>query len=435
MQLYVSFFAYTFDILFFIALTFVIPQLAHNIYPAQGLGVSLIVSWGGFAAGSLTRPFGAAIFGRMADARGRKAMLYVTLIGASAFTALLAAMPTYAQVGILAPVIFVGLRLIAGVFIGGLIAGGLVFGTENFPERFRGLMTGFAESGGSWAHVIGSAWLLLIGVIFSAAAFTEYGWRAMFLVSIIPLVIVLPVLHYTPESAIYATARRKGRITKTPLRKLLVEKSKVRNVFYLSALMSIGMLGYDNMTENTFPTFLKEVNHITPISHLATVVLIGAVFGVIGSVLGGAISQKTGRKPLAIVTGIILIGISYLYMHLGSLPGTSIEALIITLIPFYFFASIGKADLSLYLNEAFPTEIRGSALGLNWNIGYGLAGVWPIIISAFIAVYGIGVFPLAQFVGVLILAIVYVVASIFSEETIGRISKEKTELESEAGKA
>ncbi|AKA48312.1 hypothetical protein IX51_03485 [uncultured archaeon] len=429
-QVYVSFFSYTFDILSFISIIFVIPYIHNLIYPSPNLGVSLLVTWGGVAAGSLTRPLGAAIFGPSGDNRGRKRMLYITITGSAIFTAALAGLPTYAQVGILSPVIFVALRLIAGFFIGGLIAGGLVFSAENLPERFRGLMTGFAESGGSWAHVIGSAWLLMTTIAFTGAAYAAFGWRVMFLVALLPLVVVIPVLYKIPESEIFAISKKKGKVKGKALRRLFTTP-KVRGVFALSLISSIGLLGFDNLTENTFPTFLKQVNNLVP-SHLAFIVLVGAAFGVIGSVLGGALSQKIGRKPLAIGGGVVLMIISVLFVYLGNIPGTLVDRIILTLIPFYFFASISKADLSLYLNEAFPTDLRASGLGLNWNIGYGLAGIWPLIISGFIAVYGITVFPLAQAVAVGILAAFYTVSSIFMKETKGNISSERSQLEAEA---
>lgn len=428
--LYVSFFAYTFDILSFIALTFVAATVGDAIYPSASTGASLLVFWGGFAAGSITRPIGAAIFGKNTDAKGRKRTLYINIFGVSVFTALLAATPTYAQVGLLSPVIFIGLRLIAGVFIGGLIAGGLVFGPENFPEKWRGLMTGFAESGGSWAHVIGAAWLLMISLVFAGAAFATVGWRFMFLVTILPIVLILPVLYKTPESNIYSIAKKKGKITGNPLNELLVKKSPIRNTFYLSLMMSIGLLGYDNLTENGFPAFLGKVNHL-PHPTIAIVVLVGAAAGVVGSVLGGMISQKTGRRPLAIIGGVILVAISYLYIHLGGLPKADVTGIMLTLMPMYFFASISKADFSLYLNETFPTRIRGSGVGLNWNLGYGIAGVWPIIVSALLIFYPHS-FAELQAIFVAVLGILYLIGAIFSKETLGNISKEKASFDEPA---
>ena len=430
-SLYISFFAYTFDILSFVALTFVSVEAAKAIYPSARLGVSLIIFWGGFAAGSVTRPIGAAIFGHDTDARGRKRSLYINILGSSIFTALLAATPTYASVGILSPVIFISLRLVGGVFIGGLISGGLVFGPENFPDRYRGFLTGFAESGGSWAHVIGAAWLLMISFIFATtASLDSFGWRIMFLVSLLPLLLILPVLVKTPESNIYQLARKKRKTTKNPLKTLVAEKKSIRKVFMLSLIMSIGLLGYDNMTENQFPTFLLSFNKVSP-HLLSEIVLIGALAGVVGSILGGYISQYTGRKPLSIVGGVVLIGISYLYIHLGTLGPTAYFAIVGTLMPLYFFSSVSKADFSIYLNEAFPTSVRGSALSLNWNLGYGIAGIWPIVVSAVLAIYGIKVYPITAAVTVALLGVMYLIGTLFSKETKGNILREKEELLSE----
>lgn len=429
--LYISFFAYTFDILSFVALTFVSVQAAKAIYPSSTLGISLIIFWGGFAAGSITRPIGAAIFGNDTDAHGRKRSLYINILGASIFTALLAATPTYASVGILSPVIFIALRLVGGVFIGGLIAGGLVLGPENFPDRYRGMLTGFAESGGSWAHVIGAAWLLMISYVFATtASFATTGWRIMFLVAILPLVLILPVLIRTPESSIYKLAKKKKKTSRTPLRDLVSRKNASGKLFMLSLIMSIGLLGYDNMTENQFPTFLVTVNKV-PHSLLAEIVLVGALAGVVGSLVGGMVSQYTGRRPLSIVGGVVLIAISYLYIHLGTLPGTAYLALVLTLMPLYFFSSVSKADFSIYLNEAFPTSVRGSALSLNWNLGYGIAGIWPIIVSAIIAIYSVKAYPITAAVTIALLGIMYLIGAVFSKETKGNILKEKEEMYSE----
>jgi MFS family permease len=194
--------------------------------------------------------------------------------------------------------------------------------------------------------------------------------------------------------------------------------------------MSIGLLGYDNMTENQFPTFLLSFNKV-PHSLLAEIVLVGALAGVIGSILGGVISQYTGRKPLSIVGGIVLIAISYLYIHLGTLPGDAYYAIVLTLMPLYFFSSVSKADFSIYLNEAFPTSVRGSALSLNWNLGYGIAGVWPIVVSAVLAVYGIKVYPITAAVTIALLGLMYLIGTLFSKETKGNILKEKEEMMSE----
>jgi len=88
--------------------------------------------------------------------------------------------------------------------------------------------------------------------------------------------------------------------------------------------------------------------------------------------------------------------------------------------------------LSLLLNESFPTEVRGTAAGLNWNIGYGVAGVYPLIESIFMAIYGTKIFPLIQFIFLVILAIIFLIAILMIKETKGNIAKELEELKTTA---
>lgn len=428
MQTYISLMAYTFDILSFIAVVFVTVPFGNAIYPGT-VSKSMIVVWGGFAAGSVLRPLGAAIVGPLYDRVGRKRGLYITIFGSSIFTASIAGIPTYAQVGDLAPIIYIVLRLIGGIFIGGLIAGGLVFTTENLPERLRGFITGTAEAGGSWAHVLGAAWLILITTFFVGASYATTGWRVMFLVTLLPLVLVIPVLYFVKESDIFVRAKKRTAGERSAVYKKIFGKgSAMRIPFLISLFSSIGLLGVDNLTENQFPTFLRLVNHV-PHGTIADLVLYGAFFGVIGSMIGGAISQRTGRKPLALVSAVILIAISPLFLYLNNLKPDAFYLILITLIPFYFFASIAKANLALFLNESVTTEVRSTAVGLNWNIGYGIAGVWPLVIAWLYGIYGFSTYAMLQTVFLLVLGILYLVAFAFSKETRGNIGKEQEELE------
>ena len=426
LQTYISFMVFTFDILSFITITFVTVPLSRAIYPVKLVEIGLIITWGGFAASALMRPVGAAIIGPIYDRVGRKRGIELSLIGASIFTAAIGLTPTYSSVGILSPIIYIILRIIGGIFIGSLVSGGIVFATENVPERWRGFVGGFSESGGSWAHVIGALWLLMISVVFVGLSYFTIGWRVMFAVSLIPLIAVLPVIYFTPESDILILAKKKGKATEGVYKKLFSRK-EIRNTFLLIMVMSLGVLGYDNLTENIFPTFLTVVNKV-PHVMLSELVLYGAFFGVAGSLTGGALSQKTGRKPLAIAMSIILIVISPLFLYLGGLKASMFYLILLTLIPFYFFTAISKAVLSLLLNESFPTEVRGTAAGLNWNIGYGVAGVYPLIESIFMAIYGTKIYPLIQFIFLVILATIFLIAILMIKETKGNIAKELEEL-------
>lgn len=425
LQTYISFVTFMFDIVSFTTVTFVAVQLGKAIYPGT-LSSSLLVVWGGFAAGAVLRPVGAAIIGPIYDRIGRKRGLYVGIFGLVVFTALIGAIPTYAQVGIWSPVIYIVLRLIVGIFVGALIAGGIVFSTENVPEKLRGLFAGIANSGGSFSHAVGAAWLVVVSSIFvTATAMDTWGWRAMMLVSLLPLVLIIIPLHYVDESEIFVKAREKGKTVKHLYRKLLGKG--VRNTFLLTLTMSVGILGVDVLTINSYPTFLKVVIH-TPIPELATLMLFVGLISAAGPWVGGALSQITGRRKMGIFVSGALIALGFLYLYFGTLNATQFYQLLFVMVAMYFVVGMGTSQLTVIFNESFPTEIRSTATGLNWDIGYGIASFLPFIVTLLWHTYGVGFYPAAMVILIVIMGAIALGSFVLSRETRGNIAREDAEL-------
>lgn len=428
LQLSVSFITYLFDILSFIIISFIAVPFGEAIYPGK-IADSLLVVWGGFAAGAVLRPLGAAIVGPLYDRVGRKRGITIGLVGTTIFTGGLGLLPTYAQVGVWSPVIYILLRLVAGLFIGALVAGGLVFTTENLPEKLRGIFTGLAESGANWAHFLGAAWLIVISVVFvTTASYDTLGWRFYFAVVLIPFFVVLPFLYFVKESDIFTRAKKRKKTTDHVYREMFSKKGNMRKTFLITIFASIGILGYDNLTENQFPTFLEVVNKV-PHLDVATLVLLGALGAFAGSMLGGWASQKTGRKIFGIAGLVVLAPLSFLFLYLGGLKGTEYDLILLTILPFYFFPAISKVNLTLFLNETYMTGVRSTGVGLNWNLGYGIASVWPLFITYMYSIYGISFYAVGQTIFLLALAIVSLIAFVFSKETIGNITREEMSLE------
>jgi MFS family permease len=427
LQLSVSFVTYLFDILSFIIISFIAVPFGKAIYPGK-IADSLLVVWGGFAAGAVLRPLGAAIVGPLYDKVGRKRGIAIGLIGTTIFTGGLGLLPTYSQVGVWSAVIYIVLRLVAGLFIGALVAGGLVFTTENLPEKMRGIFTGLAESGANWAHFLGAAWLIVISVIFvSSASYDSVGWRYYFAVVLIPFFFVLPFLYFVKESDIFTRAKRKKKTEEPVYGQMFGKKNNMRKTFMITIFASIGILGYDNLTENQFPTFLVVVNKV-PHLDVATLVLLGALGAFAGSMIGGWLSQKTGRKVFGLAGLLILAPLSLLFLYLGGLKGTEYYTILLTILPFYFFPAISKVNLTLFLNETYVTGIRSTGVGLNWNLGYGIASVWPLFITYMYGIYGISFYAVGQAIFLAVLAVVSLIAFAFAKETIGNITKEEHRL-------
>lgn len=434
LQTYISLIVFIFDILSFIVVAFVAVQFGKAIYPSKTAAISLLIVWGGFVAGSVLRPIGSMIVGPLYDRVGRKRGVFIGVIGTSVFTASMAALPTYAQVGIWAPVIYIILRLVAGLFVGALVAGGLVFTTENVPEKVRGFITGFAEAGGNWAHIIGAAWLALAAAIFTTtAAFDANGWRFFFLVSLLPLVLVIPPLMKVKESELFVKAKgmqKTAANTEGVYKKLLGKGSAMRRPFIISLIMSVGVLSFADIMANNLPTFLKLVIGIPP-SHVASIILVAAAFGVVGNLTGGTISQKLGRKRWAIILSVFLILVSFLNLYLRSLTSTDFFLIVATLIPLYIVFSMSEANLVLFLNESFSTEVRSTAVGLNWNVGYAVGGVLILIITYLYGVYGISSLPVIETAFLVAMGAIFLITAVIQKETIGNISREEAKMDSD----
>ena len=127
------------------------------------------------------RPVGSALFGHYADVHGRKGAMLVAIVGVGISTAAFGALPTIQQVGVIAPVIFLILRLIQGVFVGGVVASTHTIGTESVPAKWRGAMSGLVGGGGAGiGALLASIMFLITSSIFPGDAFAQWGWRFMF---------------------------------------------------------------------------------------------------------------------------------------------------------------------------------------------------------------------------------------------------------------
>ena len=134
--------AWSFDLFDLFILLFVASTIGPLFFPSDVPTLSLAATYASFAVTLLMRPVGSAIFGNYADRHGRKRAMIVAVTGVGIVTALMGAVPTIYQIGILAPIVFLVLRIVQGVFVGGVVASTHTIGTETVPERWRGLMSG-----------------------------------------------------------------------------------------------------------------------------------------------------------------------------------------------------------------------------------------------------------------------------------------------------
>src|SRR5881397_3577910 len=174
------------------------------LFPGKDPTWDLIKTWVLFATGFLVRPFGAIVFGRIGDLIGRKYAFLVTLTVMGLSTFLIGLLPTYAQIGVLAPIILLVLRLLQGLALGGEYGGAAVYVAEHVPDHKRGFYTSFIQITATLGLFVSLAVVLGTKSLMADANWKAWGWRIPFLVSVILVMISLYIRLKMKESPIFS---------------------------------------------------------------------------------------------------------------------------------------------------------------------------------------------------------------------------------------
>jgi MFS transporter, MHS family, proline/betaine transporter len=372
---------WSFDLFDLFILLYVAPVLGHAFFPAERPTLSLAAVYAAFAVTLFMRPVGSAVFGNFADLSGRKQAMTVAVIGVGIVTAAFGLLPTVQQVGLIAPALFLVLRLAQGVFVGGVVASTHTIGTESVPQRWRGLMSGMiGGGGGGLGALLASTVFLIASALFPGDSFAVWGWRFMFFCGIASSLLGLVVFRALEESPFWRQmdAARQGRARpRSPLRTLF--GGAYRRVLLLNLLITFGAGGGYYISSGFLPTFLKVVNKL-PNTTTSGILMATSCTGILGSLLVGALSEWTGRRRmfrLMTIVNIIALPLLFAAMaHAGGVPAATRYALAIA-----FLGNAAYAPVLIFLNERFPTALRASGTGLSWNIGFAIGGTMPTFVS------------------------------------------------------
>ena len=270
---------------------------------------AFILALAAFAAGFAVRPFGALVFGRIGDLVGRKNTFLVTMgiMGASTFAVGL--LPTYANAGVLAPILLVILRLLQGLALGGQYGGAATFVAEHAPQGKRGFYTSFIQTTATLG--LFAALLVVIGTreAMGEEAFAEWGWRLPFFASAILLMVSLWIRLQLDESPVYAEMKAAGATSKAPLTEAFGNWKNLRLVLValLGAVAGQAVVWYTGQFYALF--YLEKILKVdggTANVLIAAALAIGTPFFVIF----GWLSDKIGRKPI-IMAGCALAAATY----------------------------------------------------------------------------------------------------------------------------
>ncbi|MHA4836072.1 MFS transporter [Sphingopyxis sp. MSC1_008] len=268
-----------------------------------------IFALGAFAAGFAVRPFGALVFGRIGDLVGRKNTFLVTmgLMGASTF--LVGVLPSYASIGVAAPVLLVLLRLVQGLALGGEYGGAATYVAEHAPDGKRGLFTSFIQTTATLGLFAALGVVIVIRSVMGEAAFADWGWRIPFLISVILLGVSLWIRLQLEESPVFKQMKEEGTTSKAPLTEAFGrwENLKWVLVALFGAVAGQAVVWYSGQFYALF--FLEKtlkVDGATANILIAIALALGTPF----FIFFGWLSDKVGRKPI-ILAGCALAAITY----------------------------------------------------------------------------------------------------------------------------
>jgi MFS family permease len=283
--------------------------IAKQFFSALDPSAAFIFALLAFAAGFIVRPFGALVFGRLGDMIGRKYTFLVTILIMGLSTFLVGILPSYASIGVAAPVILIALRMLQGLALGGEYGGAATYVAEHAPQGRRGAYTAWIQTTATLGLFLSLMVILGTRTLIGEAAFAEWGWRIPFLVSVLLLAISVWIRMSMNESPAFQKMKAEGKTSKAPLSEAFGQWKNLKVV----ALALFGLVAgqavvwYSGQFYSLFfLTSVLKVDGSTANILVALSLIIGTPFFVVF----GTLSDKIGRKPI-ILAGLLLAALTY----------------------------------------------------------------------------------------------------------------------------
>ncbi|MBB4406379.1 MULTISPECIES: MFS transporter [Agrobacterium tumefaciens complex] len=365
----------------FIIFVFFATVIGHLFFPPEMPDwLVMIQTFGIFAAGYLVRPLGGIVLAHYGDRYGRKRVFAFSILLMALSTLGMALMPTYATIGVAAPILLIILRMLQGAAIGGEVPGAWTFVAEHVPFRRVGLACGFLTSGLSFGIMLGSLIAFAINSLFTPEDVAAYAWRIPFLLGGIFGLIAVYLRRWLEETPIFMEMKKSKSLTdKLPLG--LVLKHHMRGVI-ISALLTWVLSAAIVVTTLMTATFLQKLYGYTPTQALAGTSF-GTLFLIFGVIIAGALIDRIG-SGLFFMGASIFFGIATFTFY--SYAGTSLQTMFV--LYGVMGLSVGMAGAVPYVMvRAFPASVRFSGLSFAYNVSYAVfGGLTPIGVTTALAI-------------------------------------------------
>lgn len=353
----------------------------------------------------IARPVGSALFGHFGDKLGRKKTLVASLLTMGLSTVAIGILPTYTQIGVVAPLLLCILRIGQGIGLGGEWGGAALVATENAPEGKRAWYGTFPQLGAPIGLFLANAVFFVLSYLLGKDALVEWAWRIPFLISMILVGVGLYVRMTLHESHVYRTAEAEGKKVNAPVFKVLTEywRPILQGTFVMAAtyvlfyIMTAFVQVYSKSPAKLSPDGHPMGLGIEPNTFTGFLLLSAIVFGLFTSV-SGIIADKIGRKKwLTFVTiGIMIFGLCLPLFLTNGTPMSVLAFLVVGMA----FMGMTFGPMAALLPELFPTEVRYSGASLSYNlaaiVGASIATLVAIEINNRFGMMGVGIYMFAN---------------------------------------
>jgi MFS transporter, MHS family, shikimate and dehydroshikimate transport protein len=356
------------------AAALVFPKL---FFPGFSPLAGTFASFATFGVGFFARPIGGVVFGHFGDRTGRKSMLVVTLLLMGAATFLIGLLPTFEQIGVMAPILLVALRLVQGFALGGEWGGATLMAFEHAPEENRTFYASWPQLGVPAGLVLSTAVFALFAAL-PEKQFFAWGWRVAFLLSIALIVLGLFIRLRVAESPVFSRVKERGAESKAPLLEVLRDHR-------LALVLAVGMVFVSITGFYIATTF--SLSYLTARLGVArNVALVGNVLfstsGAASTLILARLADRAGKYRVAILSAAFQVLLSYPFFWLLSTREPALIWLAMSVWAFVGSALYGITGAMLA--ELFAPRMRCSGISLGYQIAGMLGGAPAPIIATYL---------------------------------------------------